>query len=251
MKRPLTDKMPGKALMPRTATSSRTWPRAPPAIPPISRVRWDMFVDRTDAGCRLAGALAHLRGDPDVVVVGLPRGGVPVAAVVADGLGVDLDIIIVRKLGVPRRPELAMGAIAEDRDPVLNVDVIESARVAPDELDRVLARERAELDDRVRRWRTRRARLSLADHVVVIVDDGVATGATVRAACEVARDDGAARVVLAVPVAPPDWVDRLGTAADEYVCVDSPAGFRAVGQVYDDFSQTTDAEVVDLLRGHA
>jgi putative phosphoribosyl transferase len=206
------------------------------------------FKNRTDAGRHLAGHLAHLRGE-DVVVVGLPRGGVPVAAEVARRLGAPLDVVVVRKLGVPFQPELAMGAIGEGGTRVLNEDVLRDARVTDQELAAVEAEQRTELTRRARRFRGERPRIPIDGRVVVVVDDGIATGSTARAACAVVRSEGASRVVLAVPVAPPDWTRRLAGVADELVCVATPEPFYAVGQFYDDFTQTSDDEVVDYLRG--
>jgi len=204
------------------------------------------FIDRVDAGRRLAARLVHLRGE-DLIVLGLPRGGVPVAFEVAQALGAPLDVIVVRKLGVPFQPELGMGAIGEGGVRVLNVDVLRLADVSHAELAAVEQRERAELDRRARRFRGDRRPIPLERKTVVVVDDGIATGSTARAACELARARGAARVVLAVPVAPPDWTTRLAGAADEFVCVDTPEPFFGIGQFYVDFSQTTDDEVVDCL----
>jgi putative phosphoribosyl transferase len=209
-----------------------------------------VFIDRVDAGRRLARRLSHLGGE-DVVVVGLPRGGVPVAAEVARELDAPLDVIVVRKLGCPFHPELGMGAIGEGGARVLNEDVIRHAGVSVEELAAVEARERTELDRRAERFRAGRDRVSLTGRVVVVVDDGVATGSTARAACQVAHAQGAARVVLAVPVAPPDWEQRLGDVADELICVETPEPFFAIGQFYDDFSQTTDQEVIECLDGGA
>ncbi|RMI39672.1 phosphoribosyltransferase family protein [Streptomyces triticirhizae] len=205
------------------------------------------FADRREAGRRLARELAPLRGG-NVVVLGLPRGGVPVAAEVATALGAPLDVAVVRKLGLPAQPELAMGAIAEDEARVLNDQVVGGARVNEDALDEVEARERAELDRRSVAYRGERPRVSVVDRTVVVVDDGIATGATARAACRSARTRGAARVVLAVPVAPADWERRIGGEADELVCPEVVDDFLAVGQFYADFAQTTDEEVVELLR---
>jgi putative phosphoribosyl transferase len=206
-----------------------------------------VFADRVEAGRRLVGRLWHLRGEP-VVVVGLPRGGVPVAAEVAAALGAPLDVIVVRKLGVPFQPELGMGAIGEDDVRVVNREVVDLARVTDRELAEVEAAERRELARRARRFRGDRPRLPLDGRTVVVVDDGIATGSTARAACQVARAEGATRVVLAVPVAPPDWTERLAGVADEYVCLETPEPFFAIGQFYSDFSQTSDDEVVDCLR---
>ena len=205
------------------------------------------YDDRRDGGRRVADGLIHLRDDPNVLVVGLPRGGVPVAAEVAASLQAPLDVIVVRKLGVPFQPELAMGAIGEGDIRVINDEVVRMAHVSAEELAAVERRERAELERRVHRFRRGRPRIPLAGKVVVIVDDGVATGSTARAACDVARTEGTARVVLAVPVAPIDWMERLTGAADVFVAVETPADFYAVGQFYREFAQTTDDQVVQLL----
>lgn len=204
-----------------------------------------VFEDRHDAGSQLVTKLDFLRGQ-DVVVLGLPRGGVPVAAVVARALDAPLDVIVVRKLGVPFQPELAMGAIGEGGVKVVDRHTVRRARVAEDELEAVERHERAVLDARVDRLRRGRPRVDLRGRVAVVVDDGIATGSTARVACLVARQLGAERVVLAVPVAPADTLTHL-READEVVCVSAPAHFRAVGAHYDDFSPTTDDEVVALL----
>lgn len=209
-----------------------------------------LFTDRAEAGQELAKRLGHLRRQP-TVVLGLPRGGVPVAAEVARALGAPLDVIVVRKLGVPFQPELAMGAVGEDGARVIDPDVLRMARVSADELSAIEARERAEVDRRARRYRARRKRVQLTGQVAVIVDDGIATGSTARAACQVARALGAARVVLATPVAPPDWQRRIGGDADETVAVATPAPFFAIGQFYDDFAQISDEAVVAILARQA
>jgi putative phosphoribosyl transferase len=204
-----------------------------------------VFQDRTEAGRRLAARLEHLRGQ-DIVVLGLPRGGVPVAAEVARELGAPLDVIIVRKLGVPYQPELAMGAIGEDGARVLDADLVMRAGITDDEVRQVEDHERVELDRRVRLLRTGRRRLDLTGRTAVVVDDGIATGSTARVACAVARHLGAARVVLAVPVAPADTLQTLHEP-DEVVCVEVPSAFMAVGAHYRDFRPTTDEEVARLL----
>ncbi|MFD8756740.1 phosphoribosyltransferase family protein [Kitasatospora sp. NPDC059577] len=204
------------------------------------------FTDRTDAGRRLAARLGGF-GGPGTVVVALPRGGVPVAAEVAAALGAPLDICVIRKLGVPYQPELGMGAIGEDGVRVLNEQVIRLASVTDDQLAGVERRERAELERRARRYRGDRPPADVRGRTVVVVDDGIATGSTARAACRIVRARGAARVVLAVPVAPVDWTDRLEEVADELVCVDTPSPFFAIGEFYADFSQTEDEEVLRLL----
>jgi putative phosphoribosyl transferase len=204
------------------------------------------FADRADAGRQLAARLQHLRGQR-VVVLGLPRGGVPVAFEVARALGAPLDVIVVRKLGVPFQAELGMGAIGEDGVRVLNQKIMQWGGISADELAAVEARERRELERRAFRYRRGRSRQPLGGCVAVVVDDGIATGSTARAACQVARAQGAARVVLAVPVAPPGWRARMGHDADELVCVQTPRSFSAIGRFYADFAQTTDDEVTACL----
>jgi putative phosphoribosyl transferase len=208
-----------------------------------------LFRDRRDAGRRLAARLIFLRGE-DVVVLALPRGGVPVAFEVARALGAPMDVIVVRKLGVPFQPELAVGAIGEGGVLVVNDEVLRLTGLTPRELAQVEHRERAELDRRARRYRGQRPRALVAGRTAVVVDDGVATGSTARAACQVAKAEGAARVVLAVPVAPRSTLEELGRDA-EVVCLEAPTHFFAVGQWYRDFTGTSDAEVASLLRESA
>ncbi len=205
-----------------------------------------VFADRDDAGRRLAARLGHLRGEP-VVVLGLPRGGVPVAFQVAQVLAAPLDVIVVRKLGVPFQPELGMGAVGEDGVRVIDPTVALAAGISEDDLAAVQAREQAAVEARAARYRARRPREPLDGRVAVVVDDGIATGSTARAACQIARAQGAARVVLAVPVAPPGWQSRIGEDADEMVCADVPRGFFAIGQYYGRFPQVSDDEVIACL----
>ena len=205
-----------------------------------------VFADRDDAGRRLAARLGHLRGEP-VVVLGLPRGGVPVALQVARALGAPLDVIVVRKLGVPFQPELGMGAVGEDGVRVLNPEVMQACGVSEDDLAAVQAREQAAVQARAARYRAVRPREPLAGRVAVVVDDGIATGSTARAACQIARAQGAARVVLAVPVAPPGWQAQIGADADETACVVTPRGFFAIGQWYARFPQVSDEQVLACL----
>jgi putative phosphoribosyl transferase len=206
------------------------------------------FRDRADAGRRLGAAVAA-RDLEAPVVLALPRGGVPVAAEVARALQAPLDVILVRKLGAPGQPELAMGAIGEGGVRVLNDVVLRASAVTASQLSATEEREQRELERRAAVYRRGRAPVEIAGRTVVIVDDGLATGATARAAIAVARAHGAARVVLAVPVAPPDAVVDLAADADEIVTVETPARLWAIGAWYDDFRQTDDAEVERLLNG--
>jgi putative phosphoribosyl transferase len=206
-----------------------------------------MFEDRTDAGRRLAEALGSLRGD-DTIVLGLPRGGVVVAAEVARGLGAPLDVLVVRKLGFPAYPELAMGAIGEGGARVVDEETVRCLGVGPLTVAEVERREREELQRRVERFRPGGRRLGLRGRTAVIVDDGIATGATASAACHVAGSLGAARIVLAAPVGGPDALERV-RGADQVICLEQPRGFRSVGSYYLLFEQIEDDEVVRLLEG--
>ncbi|MFI1963302.1 phosphoribosyltransferase family protein [Streptomyces pathocidini] len=208
-----------------------------------------MFTDRTEAGRLLAAQLEHLRGERPVVL-GLPRGGVPVAYEVARALGAPLDVILVRKLGVPTHRELGFGAIGEDGVRIVHEHIVRMGRVDPASLAAVERTEEAELRRQADRFRRGRPRVELTGRAAVVVDDGVATGATASVACRVAKEHGARRVVLAVPVAPPDAAAGLRAEVDELVCLSTPAAFFAVGEWYEDFSQTSDGEVVELLAQH-
>lgn len=206
------------------------------------------FEDRTDAGEQLARRLTGYARD-DVVVLGLPRGGVPVAAPIAMTLGAPLDVLIVRKVGVPGRAEVAMGAVGEDGAAVRNPRIVALAGVDDEALAAAEQRERAEVERRSWMLRAGGSAQPIEGRVALIVDDGIATGASMRAACAIARARGAARIVVAVPVAPPDVVAdlRAGEAA-QVISLRVTRDFMAVGMHYLDFRQTTDAEVVELLR---
>jgi putative phosphoribosyl transferase len=206
------------------------------------------FANRVDAGRRLAAALEHLRG-ADVVVLGLPRGGVPVAAEIADALDAPLDVIVVRKLGTPGHEELGMGAIGEGDVRVLNEDVVATVGASEAQVAAVEATERVELARRAQRFRGDRPRLDLRGKTAIVVDDGIATGSTAIAALQVTRAQGAERTVLATPVAPHGIEARIAPYADEFVALDTPRWFSAVGQFYDDFDQTSDGEVIACLQG--
>jgi predicted phosphoribosyltransferase len=206
------------------------------------------FRDRAEAGRILARELSAYVGRPDVVVLGLPRGGVPVAAEVASALGARLDVFVVRKLGVPGHAELAMGAIAPGGTRVLNRSVVDALAISEDVIDAVVVREETELDRRTKRYRGDRPPIELTGSVAIVVDDGLATGATMRVAVTALRAQEPARVVVAVPVGAAETCRELRDQADELVCARTPANFHAVGQWYEDFSPTSDDEVRTLLR---
>ena len=206
------------------------------------------FTDRRAAGRELAERLTELDLDRPVVVA-LPRGGVPVAYEVARALGAPLEIALVRKLGAPGRPELGIGALAEDGTAVLDRDTVATLGIAPEQIDAVVERETAELERRRQLYRGDRPAIAVTGREVVLVDDGIATGVSTLAAIRMLRARGATRVVTAVPVCPAIALARLHDRLGELVHLISPLRFGGVGAWYDDFSQTTDAEVVELLRG--
>jgi putative phosphoribosyl transferase len=211
-----------------------------------------MFADRVDAGRQLAGRLTHLK-DEAPIVLGLPRGGVVVAAQVADALGAPLDVLVVRKLGAPFQPELAIGAIIDGDPPqkALNDDLIRALGVDEMYIEQESAAQLEEARRRQTAYRRGRDAVDITGRTVIVVDDGVATGATVNAALIALKQTHARRLVLAVPVAPPDTIARLRERVDELVCLSAPAAFRAVGQFYRLFDQTTDEEVIALLHAVA
>src|SRR2546421_10429714 len=205
------------------------------------------FRNRAEAGQQLADRLEEYAGRDDIIVLGLPRGGVPVAYEVAKRLRATLDVFIVRKLGVPGFEELAAGAIASGGVRVLNEEVMRAIPYAEEAIEAVTVRETAELERREQIYREGRPSPELRDRVVILVDDGLATGATMRAAGKALRQRGAAKIVVAVPVGPPDTCREFEDEADEVVCASEPEFFQAVGQYYEDFSQTSDDEVRELL----
>lgn len=207
----------------------------------------DGFIDRADGGRQLARLLQHYAGRPGALVLALPRGGVPVGYEVARALGLPFDIFLVRKLGVPGREELAMGAIASADVLVPNREVMELLRIPPQVLEAVAAKERAELHRREREYRQGRPAPDVRGRTVILVDDGLATGSSMRAAVAALRRQGAARIVVAVPVGSPETCAELRREVDEAVCALEPDYFIAVGEWYRDFSQTGDRQVRDLL----
>jgi predicted phosphoribosyltransferase len=205
------------------------------------------FKDRTQAGKLLARELREFAGRADAVVLALPRGGVPVGFAIAQRLGIELDILLVRKLGMPGHEEFAMGAVGSGGVRVLQPGVPGLMGVSAAQVEAVTQRELAELERRERAYRGARVPLALAGRIAILVDDGIATGSTMLAAIRVARGLGPARLVLAVPVAPPETLAALEGEVDTLVCLSAPPLFRAVGQWYDVFDQTSDEEVQDLL----
>jgi predicted phosphoribosyltransferase len=205
------------------------------------------FDDRRDAGRRLAQLLLNARPVGDIVVLGLPRGGVPVAWEIARALDATLDVFLVRKLGTPGHPELAMGAIASGSTRVINEDVVNALGIVPAQIEAVARREQSELERRDAVYRHGRALTSLTSRTVILVDDGLATGSTMKAAVQAVRQQAPARVIVAVPVGAPETCRALRETADEVICAETPAPFSAVGQWYRDFSQTSDDEVIALL----
>lgn len=207
-----------------------------------------VYADRREAGRALAGELGQYRGRSDVVVLALPRGGVPVGYEVARALDAPLDVFVVRKLGAPGHRELAMGAIASGGVRVLNRDVIGWYGISPAAIEAAAREELAELERRERLYRENRERLDLRNKFVLLVDDGLATGSTMKAAVQAIRQHAPGRIIVAVPVGAPQTCSELNELADEVVCARTPEDFAAVGQFYTDFEQTTDAEVRELLR---
>jgi putative phosphoribosyl transferase len=205
------------------------------------------YTDRAEAARILAQSLTHYAGRSDIIVLGLPRGGIPIASEIARALGAVLDVMLVRKLGLPGHEELAMGAIASGGNRVLNADVVQQTGVSDEVIERVTALEQHELRRRERAYRGERPMPNLEGRCVILVDDGLATGATMRAAIAVVRQQKPARLVVAVPVAPESTIAVLQHEVDEVVCPATPEPFFGIGQWYEDFTQVTDEEVRDLL----
>jgi predicted phosphoribosyltransferase len=205
------------------------------------------FANRTEAGSRLADALRRYRDKDDAIVLALPRGGVVVGAAIADALNLPLDVLIVRKLGTPGQEELAMGAIGPGGVRVLNEPIVEALRVPRERIEAVTRREEVEMARRERLYRAHQPPLSLAGKTVIVVDDGLATGSTMFAAIAVIRQHAPRRILAAVPVAPPDTIQRLNAIVDELVYLETPDPFTAVGYWYVDFDQVDDGQVVTIL----
>lgn len=205
------------------------------------------FANRIDAGRRLAEALGDYEGRGDVVVYGLPRGGVPVAAEVASALDAPLDVLVVRKLGVPGQPELAMGAVASGGVRVLNQEILRQLHVEEDQIDRITEEQRHEVRERENRFRGDADAPDVRGKTALVIDDGIATGSTMRASVEALRELGPERIVVAAPVASYSACENMEEVADEVICLETPSPFHAVGAWYEKFDQTSDAEVKQFL----
>jgi putative phosphoribosyl transferase len=206
-----------------------------------------MFLDRKDAGIRLAEKLAHYKGRKDVIVLALPRGGAVTGSEIARAIGSPLDLLIVRKIGFPGREELAVGAVSETGAVALNEDVISSGRISRQYLEDAVAVQQEEIARRMQLYRGGRRLERLEGKTIILADDGVATGATMKAAIVTLKTEKIERLVVAVPVSPPETAAELRALADEFVCLSTPAGFIAVGNYYRDFTQVTDGEVAEIL----
>lgn len=206
------------------------------------------FEDRIDAGEKLARKLLKYKNDTDVIVIGLPRGGVPVAFEVSQTLNAPLDIVCPRKIGAPMNKEYAIGAITETGEGILNQNVIEQMHIPQSYLDEEIAAQKKEARHRLDAYRSGMPPRNLSNHTVIIIDDGLATGSTMKAAIRSIKSEGAKKVIVAVPVAPPDSIEEIGKLVDEIICLEAPVFFQAVGQFYSDFSPTEDDEVIQLLK---
>ena len=206
-----------------------------------------IFKERKDAGHRLAKVLSEYEAKPQTLILALPRGGVVVGYEVAAALNLPLDIVCPRKIGAPFNPELAIGAVTETGESILSDDLIKTLGVSETYIEKAIAKEKEEALRRLAYYRQKRPPRQLKGKTVILIDDGLATGSTMRAAIKTCRVEGAHRLILAVPVAPPDTLKRLKNEVDEVVCLSTPPSFQAVGQFYSHFDQTSDDEVIALL----
>lgn len=206
-----------------------------------------IFQDRVDAGRQLGEKLQQFKDVQNAIVIGLPRGGVPVAYEVAKALNAPLEVVVPRKVGMPGQPELAVGAVCEDGTVIFNDSLLRMAKLSPDDLQPIVEKEKQEAQRRLKEYRGGRPELDLKDKVVILVDDGIATGATMRAAIASAQAKGAQKIIVAVPVLPPDTLEALQDTVDEVIYLDAPAYFGAVGMFYRNFGQTQDDQVVALM----
>ena len=207
-----------------------------------------IFTDRRDAGRKLAGMLEKFQNQPNTIVIGLPRGGVVVACEAARRLNLPLDIIVPRKIGAPGNDELAIGAITEEGEAVLDEILVRELNVAPEYIAKTVAKEKQEAQRRLKLYRGGRGPLSLQDKTAILIDDGIATGATMRAAIRSAKNKKAKKIIVAVPIIAPDTLNKLRAEADEIIYLDAPMFLGAIGAFYEEFSQTEDEEVIELMR---
>ncbi len=209
-----------------------------------------LFENRDDSGKKLAPSLEKYKGEKDVIVLGLPRGGLPVARHVAEYLQAPLDVYIVRKLGVPGQEELAMGAIASGGERVLNENIVRQLDISPERIDEIAEQERQELQRRQELYRGDQERPSFSNKIAILVDDGLATGASMRAAIQALRTHHPKKIVVAVPTAPPETCEELSDLVDDMICLETPQPFGGVGAWYNEFPQTTDDEVREILQNY-
>lgn len=207
-----------------------------------------IFADRVDAGKQLAVALMKYKGQKDTLILGLPRGGVVVAYEIAKALKLPLDVICPRKVGAPFNPELAVGAVTETGKGILNTQLIRELGISQDYLQATIERETHIAEQRLASFRKNRPPRNLKGKTIILVDDGLATGSTMKAAIETSKSEFASRIVVAVPIAPADTITEMESLVDEVICLDIPAYFMAIGQFYENFAQVNDAEVTELLR---
>lgn len=207
-----------------------------------------IFKDRKEAGKQLAKRLKKYRENPETIVIGLPRGGVVTAFEVAKDLNIPLDIVVPRKIGAPFNPEFAIGAISEKGFRVFNKELIDSMGISEDYIERTVSREIREIERRKSKYRSNRAPLNLSVKTVIIIDDGIATGSTMMAGIESVREKGAARIIVAVPTVASDTIEKINSLVDEFIYLDAPEYFGAVGAFYEQFNQVEDEEVINLLK---
>lgn len=207
-----------------------------------------MYRDRIEAGEKLSKELREFKGQDDVVIIGLPRGGVPVAFEIAERLNLPMDIVCPRKIGAPMNKEFAIGAITETGEGIFDSNTIARLGVTKDYLDKEIEKEKAEAQHRLELYREGKPPRNLKDKTVIIVDDGLATGSTMKAAIQSIKAEGASEIIVAVPVSPPDTLEDIRDTVDDVICLDTPLFFQAVGQFYQDFSPTEDDEVIELMK---
>lgn len=205
------------------------------------------FKNREDAAIKLAAKLTEYKNESDAIILGLPRGGVPIAAKIAEILSLPFDIIITKKLTDPLNPELAFGAVTQEGTPILDTKIIETYQISENYIQKEIEKVFKEIQRRLKEYRKNKPPLNLNNKTAIIVDDGIATGSTIKAAIESAKNQNAKKIIVAVPVAPPEIIDELKKNVDEIICLEAPKFFSAVGQFYESFPQLEDAQVIEIL----